>query len=762
MADRRIRKHPILGRGEDGTIRFTFNGRSLLAREGEVISSALFAAGITVFGHHHRDVAPQGVFCANGQCSQCTVIANGKPVKACMEPVVPGMEVTSLEGLASLDERWLPEDAGSGEDPGETEVRSVRVLVIGGGPAGLNAAIELGQLGVEVLVVDDKQDLGGKLCLQTHNFFGSVADCYAGTRGIDIAHLLADRLAGLQSVEVWLESTVVGVFSDKLFGVSSPGRYRLVKADAVLVATGAREKTLVFPGSDLPGVYGAGAFQTLVNRDLVKCSSRLFIIGGGNVGIIAAYHALQAGIDVVGVVEALPKCGGYKVHEDKIVRLGIPVWTSHTVIRVEGEERVERAVVAQIDDRFHPVPGTQRVFDVDTVLVAVGLSPVDELLAKAGEYGVKAYAAGDAEEIAEASAAIFSGKIVGRRIARELGLDISVPGEWGPLAEILRSKPGETLQDRPQCFATRPTYSLFGRNLFRHDPATGRLAGGKIARVLGIDVSAPEQMEPVDELLEVRPDVPVLMTRHLGNRVYPVLRCAQKIPCNPCAVACPLDSIFIDGTIMDLPEFSGKCQGCGKCVLACPGLAITLVVDDYDPTGEYALVMAPFELEEDALPEDMVVKTTGFDGDLVGTGRIVEIIEEPHQDRRKLVLLEVPYDQRDRVAGFRVREPEQGMPLDDGGGAAQDDPVVCLCERVRRSEIVSEIRRGVRDMNQLKASVRSGMGACGGKTCTEQILRLFRAEGVNPDEVTRPTIRPFVKEVHLGDFLTEPERQEDQ
>jgi len=168
---------------------------------------------------------------------------------------------------------------------------------------------------VETILVDDKQELGGKLSLQTHNFFGSVEDCYAGTRGMQIGEILVEQLKGQPTVQTWLDSTVVGVFSDKKVGIAVNGSYRLVKAKKILFTTGAREKSLAFPGADLPGVYGAGAFQTLVNRDLIRCAERLFIIGGGNVGLIGAYHALQAGIDVVGLVEALPRCGGYKVHD---------------------------------------------------------------------------------------------------------------------------------------------------------------------------------------------------------------------------------------------------------------------------------------------------------------------------------------------------------------------------------------------------------------------------------------------------------------
>ena len=115
------------------------------------------------------------------------------------------------------------------------------------------------------------------------------------------------------------------------------------------------------------------------------------------------------------------------------------------------------------------------------------------------------------------------------------------------------------------------------------------------------------------------------------------------------------------------------------------------------------------------------------------------------------MMLEVPAAERLRVAGFQVREPGAGESV---AGEATDptDPMVCRCERVSESEIVSAIRAGVRDMNQLKAVVRSGMGGCGGKTCTELILRLFRREGVDLQEVTLPTSRPLLAEVHLGDF----------
>ena len=688
--DLRIAHHPILDDLPERFVDFTWDGEALKARQGEVISSALYAAGITVFGHHEKDHGAQGIYCVNGQCSQCTVVADGRPVKSCMTPVKPGMTVTSCEGAPALGD----------VDPAATKPADadfpVQVLIVGGGPAGICAAIELGRVGIGVLIIDDKQELGGKLSLQTHNFFGSVADCWAGTRGHDIGHLLAREVEKLPTVKVWLESTVIGAFADGKFGVAGADGYRLVTPEVTLIACGAREKSLSFPGCDLPGVYGAGAFQTLVNRDRVRAAERLFVIGGGNVGLIGAYHALQAGIDVVGLVEALPRCGGYKVHEDKIKRLGVPVWTRHTVLRAEGDEKVNAVVTAEIDDDFRPIAGTERRFEVDTVLVAVGLSPVDELLEKAKLYGMKVYAAGDTEEIAEASAAIFSGKITGRRIARDLGLDLPIPSDWEGFGEILKHHGGEP--------------------------------GGYV--------------EPMND-----------------GPIYPVIRCVQEIPCNPCSEACPHGLITMPMGILQLPEFAGVCEGCAGCVIACPGLAINLVIEDYDPEPDYdkkkALLMLPFEFEDALVPWGEEVVTTGMEGEIVGVGKVIAQRKREDQDRRRLLLVEVPWDERLRVASFRIREPEAGEPVKTID--ADTDPIVCRCERVSKSEIVGAIRDGVRDMNQLKAVVRPGMGGCGGKTCTELILRIYREEGVSLDEVTLPTVRPLMAEIPLGDFLDNEE-----
>lgn len=684
----RIFHHPVIDVPAGGeTVQFTYQGRPLAARPSEMIASALIANGISIFGRHARDGSPQGIFCANGQCAQCLVLADGIPVKACITAVRPGTEVQPLSGLPALKADDAPEHPDIAVPRRETEV-----LIVGGGPAGLSAATELGAHGVRVILCDDKPSLGGKLTLQTHNFFGSVADCHAGERGTDIGRLLETGARASPTVELWTGSPVVGVFDGGVVGVVRNGRYTLVEPKRMLVAAGAREKVLAFPGADLPGVFGAGAFQTLVNRDLIRPSERLFVVGGGNVGLIVAYQALQAGIDVVGLAEVLPQCGGYQVHLDKIRRLGVPVLTSHTVVRAEGTDRVERVIVARVDDRWRPVEGTERAFEVDTVLVAVGLSSLDELFEEGRRVGLPVYSAGDSREIAEASAAMFSGRIAARMILRDLLPGSEVPPEWVAAQHLLSSHPGPIVGSYP--------------------PPTGRA-------------------------------------------VYPVLRCPQEIPCNPCTEACITGGVVIpEGTIVGRPRLVGDCVGCLKCLAVCPGLAISLVDRRHDPSGSTAKVTLAWEMPEGLVAPGQVVRTTGADGELVGEGRVVRLLSGKALNRRRMVVLEVPSAQADQVAGVRIRNPDAGAPVSLAVRPSDADIVLCRCERVTKQMVRDYIEQtGTRDFNAIKAGLRSGMGPCGGKTCGELIGQVFRELGIDRGEFRRGVTRPFSPEVPLRAFI---------
>ena len=680
MTQKRVTRHPVLEVPQGEEVPFTWNGKELTGRTGEMISSALFANDIQIFGHHHKDESPQGMYCANGQCSQCLVIVDGLPVKSCMTPLARGMNIQSVEGLPEVPAEDAPQ---AFDDPQEIQTD---VLIIGGGPAGLSAAIELGRLGIDTHLLDDKDRLGGKLVLQTHKFFGSVEDSWAGTRGFEIGHILEDQLKELDSVKIKLNTTAVGVFSDGIIGAVQDNRYMKIRPDKLLVATGARERMLAFPGNTLPGVYGAGAFQTLVNRDLVKASDRVLIVGGGNVGIIAGYHAIQAGIEVACVIEGLSEVGGYKVHADKLERLGVPILTNHTVVSANGTDRVESVTIAMRDENWKAIPGTEQTFKVDTVLIAVGLSKVDEFFLKAKEWGMDVYAAGDAQEIAEASAAMFTGKIEGVKIAKALDkYDQEIPEEWTEKAAILKSRPGK----------------------------------------------ASERPAPSEE-----------------TGVMPVFHCFQEIPCNPCTSVCKEGIIHTENdAITGLPHVTDPslCKGCMNCVAICPGLAVTLV--DFRKDPEFPIVTLPYEIDRERVEKGSTILLTDVDGKKIAQAPVKALITKKKFPGTLLVQVKLPKEIAKQAVGIRVQE--QPFPAEDvpDTSALPDNAMICRCERVTAGKIRQAIREGVRDMNQLKAISRSGMGACGSKTCRPLVWGIFREEGVDLKETTDRIDRPLFVEV---------------
>jgi NADPH-dependent 2,4-dienoyl-CoA reductase/sulfur reductase-like enzyme/Fe-S-cluster-containing hydrogenase component 2 len=702
MPNNRLKSHPILTIPESERVEFYWQNQPIQGRKGETIASALIANGVDIFGHHPKDHSPLGLFCANGQCSQCLVLVDGKPIKSCMTKVKPGISVMPVDGLPNISDLHEQDLADWQANP--SNAIPIPVLIIGGGPAGLSAAIELGKLGIDVLLVDDKTDLGGKLVLQTHRFFGSTAAVYAGTRGIDIAEKLANQIKALDSVEVWLETTAVAIYEEKTVALwrAHDDQYLLIKPEVLLVATGARERSLAFKGNTLPGIYGAGAFQTLVNRDLVKPANNLLIVGGGNVGLIAGYHALQAGINVVALVEALPECGGYKVHEDKLARFNVPILTSHTILEAKGKDRVEKVLIAEVDPNFQPIQGTERSYNCDCVLIAVGLNPVDEFIQKSQEVGLPVFAAGDASEIAEASAAIFSGKIKGVEIAKFLGVSSpEIPDQWRTFEEILKSKPGE---------------------------------------VLSLDQDQP------------------------SGEVFPVMHCRQEIPCDPCATVCPMHLIQINqDDIRGLPEFcnyDGKnCIGCERCVAICPGLAITLV--DFRKNPASPTISIPLEFSKNYLNLGDQVPVTDIDGNVLGIYPIISMQTLRQYPRTLITKVQVPAEIASQVAGIQLVAGwnQSEVTSDAYLEQTEQETIVCRCEHISADEIRNLIRQGVRDINQIKAVTKATMGSCGGKTCLSLIKKIFREEGIPQESITEPTQRPLFVEIPI-EILAENQQEE--
>ncbi len=370
---------------------------------------------------------------------------NGIPnIRTCIAPLKKNIKVETQSKFAEF-----PVAAFKGKPK---KVKFFDILVIGAGPAGLCAAIEAANQGAKVLLVDENQCVGGQLIKQTHKFFGSKHE-KAGSRGIQIALDLENELKKLEKkgkITLLLDSTVIGYYEEKdnihKFGIVKRSDFIStlyeVTCKSAIFSCGAMENMLLFPGNDLPGVYGAGSVQTLMNVYGVKPGKKVIMVGAGNVGLIISYQLLQAGICVDRVVEAAPIIGGYNVHAAKLRRCNVPIYTSHTIKEVYGDEKVEGAVIIKLDKNWQEVKGSDEIVDCDTICLAVGLTPSTrllfqldvkmELIPEAGGYvalhddrlqttvkGV--YVAGDSSGIEEASTAMIEGKIAGVSAAHFLG-----------------------------------------------------------------------------------------------------------------------------------------------------------------------------------------------------------------------------------------------------------------------------------------------------------------------------------------------------
>ena len=485
------------------------------------------------------------------------------------------------------------------------------LIIVGAGPSGLSAAIEAAKRGLEVVVFDENEKPGGQLFKQIHKFFGSK-EHRAKTRGFVIGKQLLDEAAAA-GVLVVLNATVIGFYQDKEVVVKIKESIRHYKADAVVIATGAAENMVTFKGWTLPGVIGAGAAQTLMNLHGVLPGKKVLMLGSGNVGLVVSFQLLQCGCEVVALVDAAPRVGGYGVHAAKVARTGVPFYLSHTIVEAEGDEWVTGVTIAQVDDKFNFIEGTEKHFDVDTICLAVGLSPMSQLLKMAGakmednpkkggqvpvcdEYGRTSipgvFVAGDVSGIEEASSAMIEGRMAGVVAAEYLGF-IDTESMDTELKEMEKALDGL----RQGMFA----------------PKNRGKAIDKTEEGIDISVNLLKKGFVADDEIERYPGV----THKKG--VHPVIECTQNIPCNPCQDACPKKCISIGSNITSLPIVvdGSQCINCGMCVASCSGQAIFLV--DEDCGDGTATVTLPYEFLP--LPEvGTVGKGLGRDGKPVCEG----------------------------------------------------------------------------------------------------------------------------------------------
>ena len=265
-------------------------------------------------------------------------------------------------------------------------MKSYEIVIIGGGPAGLAAAISAKRAGVnDILIVERDRRLGGILNQCIHNGFG-LHTFKEELTGPEYAQRFIDEVVDL-GIEYKLNTMVVDIEGDKVLTImnSTDGLVRF-KAKAIVLAMGCRERprgALNIPGCRPAGIYSAGTAQRFVNIEGFMPGREIVILGSGDIGLIMARRLTLEGAKVKVVAEIMPYSGGLKRNIVQCLDdYGIPLKLSHTVVNIKGQERVESVTIAQVDENMKPVPGTEKEYSCDTLLLSVGLIPENELSSK--------------------------------------------------------------------------------------------------------------------------------------------------------------------------------------------------------------------------------------------------------------------------------------------------------------------------------------------------------------------------------------------
>lgn len=458
MADRRgpARSRAVASPGIQRpveSIGFTYEERTVVATPGTSVASALLQAGFLAC----RDAAdgPRGVFCGMGVCGECIVDIDGTAQLACMTKVQSGIRVTRQPSRSEvhLDAR--------AETAPETE-RAMDCLVIGAGPAGLAAAAAAAAAGVQTVLVDERVSPGGQFYKQPAAGFAIDVERldrqYRGGRAL-IQRAARAGVDVLSGVKVWgAAATPTGGY--EVFGSDADRRW-LLRPQRIVLATGAYERAVPFPGWTLPGVMSTGAAQSMLRAYQVAPGHRILVAGNGPLNVQLAAELTRAGCTVVALVELADVVSRSAVPD--LVRMAsaspglavegarfmaslrtarVPLIARSTVIRAAGEGRVEHATVARVASNGEAEPGTERPFEVDAVCLGMGFLPSGELARllgarhhldrRTGGYVIKrsatgrtslhdVWAIGDGAQVQGAKVAESVGGLAGRDVAASLG-----------------------------------------------------------------------------------------------------------------------------------------------------------------------------------------------------------------------------------------------------------------------------------------------------------------------------------------------------
>ena len=675
----KIENHPILELPKEEYVEFQFEGRTVRGQKGKTIAAALHQAGLVVHSHSTTG-RNRSLECGIGKCGACEMLVDGQVRRIC---------ITSVDGVKEVREiskDYMPE--GKPRAAQDTKIYKTTVAIIGGGPAGLACREQLTALGIPNIVVDNNATEGGQFNMQTHQFFFFEKEQkFGGMRGFDIAK----TLAGDSHDGILLNNTVWDLLEGRRIALKNVVTQEVsyIDADHLVVATGAVPFMPVFENDDVPGVYTAAVFQKMMNQEYTLLGKRVLTVGAGNIGYLTSYQAMQAGATIKAIIEGMDHEGGFPVQANRVRRLGIPIMTSHVLLRAipnDDYTGITGAVIAECRN-FKPIPGTEQVIDdIDIINICTGLIPDNQLLVKGRSvFGRNVYGAGDAVRIGEGTSAVLRGKQVAYEVAQELGLRF-------PYEDYLEvSRQYIDSQQRP-------------------------------VRLLD------EPRVPAEERMTAKP--------------YVVINCLYGFACNPCTFSCPQGAIT-KPTTSSVPVVDyDKCIGCMQCVNHCPGLAIF----GYDKRKNVVFLPVEYEVEE-----GKQVFLVDDHGAKVGRGVIEKVLKKDNKTNVARVQV-TEADELNLVKGFileeRYPEPLNLRPMTN---PEEGKSFVCHCEDVDVQTLLAVVgdRKHI-SVDELKHTTRMGMGPCRGKRCVSRAKQILRAHGIEVTGDSTPRA-PLANQVTLGD-----------
>ena len=658
----RIVNHPILTIPQEGEHTFLFNGKPVTGMKGFTIAAALHQAGYPVHSHSVNG-RNRSLNCGIGKCGACEMLVDGEVKRICITKVDNVKEVSEI----TVQNYTTDSQIEPREEP--VEIYRTDVAIIGAGPAGLACRETLKELGLNSIVIDSNDKIGGQFLMQTHAFFFFEKERrFGGMRGFDIAK----TLAGDDHSGIFLHSTVWDILQNKRIAVKDMLNHKnfYVEAQALIVATGAVPFMPTFENDDVPGVYTAAVVQKMMNAEFTLLGKNILTVGAGNIGYLTSYQLMQAGAKVKAILEAMPREGGFPVQANRIRRLGIPIYTSHMLLKaIPNQDRtgITGAVVCECEN-FKPIPGTEKVIDgIDVINICTGLIPDNQLLTK-GQYtfGKRCAGVGDAVRIGEGTTAVLRGKQAAYEIAQELGV--------------------------------RFNYNDY------------------------LQISK-EYIDSQQHPIRIKEESPRPTPERQAQRPFVRLDCLYGFACNPCSFACPQKAITKSSTSVT-PEIDyEKCTGCMQCVSHCPGLAIF----GYDTRKQNLFLPVEYEVEEGA-----EVWLVDDNGKKQGEGIIEKVLKKPTKTNVARVKAEgMENDALLNITGFIVKEnyPEEIDFKQEP--ECESETYVCHCEDVSLDELLSAIGdRKYISVDEVKHITRLGMGPCRGKRCIPRLRMKLREKGI--------------------------------